>query len=32
MADAGHNDWSLRVDRAWWQQALDFLLMPQAGG
>jgi len=23
---AGHNDWLLRVDRSWWQQALDFLL------
>ena len=32
MADAGHNDWSLRVDRVWWQQALDFLLMPPEGG
>ena len=28
MAGAGHNDWSLRVRRTWWQQALDFLLAP----
>ncbi len=26
MAGAGHNDWTLRVDRAWWLQALEFLL------
>jgi pimeloyl-ACP methyl ester carboxylesterase len=28
MADAGHNDWPGRVDAAWWQQAVDFLLAP----
>ena len=26
MADAGHNDWPGRVDAAWWQQSVDFLL------
>ena len=30
LEGAGHNDWLLRVDRAWWQQALDFLLPPAA--
>jgi uncharacterized protein len=25
---AGHNDWLQRVDRGWWQRALDFLLPP----
>jgi len=28
MADAGHNDWPGRVDAAWWQQAVDFMLAP----
>jgi pimeloyl-ACP methyl ester carboxylesterase len=28
MPDAGHNDWPARVDDAWWQQAVDFLLAP----
>jgi hypothetical protein len=23
---AGHNDWPARVDAAWWQQGVDFLL------
>ena len=27
---AGHNDWLLRVDSKWWQQALEFLLPPPA--
>jgi len=30
VAAAGHNDWLQRVDRGWWQQALDFLLPPNA--
>jgi alpha-beta hydrolase superfamily lysophospholipase len=28
MPGAGHNDWPARVDAAWWQQAVDFLLEP----
>ena len=28
MPAADHNDWMLRVDRAWWQSALAFLLEP----
>jgi hypothetical protein len=28
MTDAGHNDWPGRVDAAWWQQAVDFMLAP----
>ena len=27
---AGHNDWFGRLDDAWWQQAIDFLLGAQA--
>ena len=23
---AGHNDWTARVDAAWWQQAVDYLI------
>jgi pimeloyl-ACP methyl ester carboxylesterase len=26
MHDAGHNDWPARVDAAWWQRAVDFML------
>lgn len=26
MPGAGHNDWPARVDAAWWQQAVDFML------
>lgn len=26
LNSAGHNDWSVRVDAAWWQRSLDFLL------
>ena len=26
--DAGHNDWPLRVDSAWWRQVVDFVLAP----
>lgn len=28
ISAAGHNDWLDRVDEAWWQQAIDFLLPP----
>lgn len=28
VAAAGHNDWTPRVDAAWWQRAIDFLLPP----
>jgi len=30
VPSAGHNDWLERVDAAWWQQTVDFLLAPQA--
>lgn len=26
LRGAGHNDWAARVDAAWWQQVVDFLL------
>jgi pimeloyl-ACP methyl ester carboxylesterase len=26
LPGAGHNDWPARVDAAWWQQAVDFML------
>jgi pimeloyl-ACP methyl ester carboxylesterase len=28
IADAGHNDWPGRVDAAWWQQVVNFMLAP----
>jgi hypothetical protein len=28
LRGAGHNDWPARVDAAWWQQAVDFMLNP----
>ncbi|HYN62634.1 MAG TPA: alpha/beta hydrolase [Rubrivivax sp.] len=30
VASAGHNDWAARVDKAWWEQVVDFLLAPAA--
>jgi len=28
LAQAGHNDWPVHADAAWWQQAVDFMLAP----
>ena len=28
LPQAGHNDWLVHIDAAWWAQALDFLLPP----
>ena len=28
LPGAGHNDWPGRVDAAWWQRAVDFMLAP----
>jgi hypothetical protein len=28
LPQAGHNDWPVHADAAWWQQAVDFMLTP----